>query len=340
MDNTTTAPVRRIGPADARALPASAADAGNGGAGCDAGGGAGGGDARLGRAAVQLSAPAILAHPGFPAALFGYAERLLAIRRGERVMNQVLGQREREFLGFLLLCQHYAHRAGGKPPTLARLAASGLGSPRRIAAFIGVLRLAGMVRSLPHPRDRRARMLEPSPALIALHRDWTQAAFRQLDRLLDAPLLEARLADPVFHGRACLMGAEEVFASTSFVPGRFPLVDFLTPHRGGHLMAASLAQALCAAGAAPGDPAPRIELPYGKLARRLGVSRSHVLNVFAAAAEKNLLAVGDAGRCIELGAMGAADLFGYFAHELAFIGRHALRACDPDVPLDIAWLRR
>jgi AraC-like DNA-binding protein len=296
------------------------------------------GDAALARAARQLSATAILAHPDFPGALLGYADRLLAIRRGERVMNQLLSQRERELLGFLLLCLHYAHQEGGKPPTLARLAASGLGSPRRIAAFVGVLRLAGMVRALPHPSDRRARMLEPSPALIGLHRDWTQAAFRQLDRLLDTPLLAARLADPAFHRRACLMGAEAVFDGASFAPGRFPLVDFLTPHRGGHLMAASLARALCAAGASPGQPAPPIELPYGKLARRLGVSRSHVLNVFAAAAEKNLLRVGAAGRHVDLSAESAADLFGYFAHELAFIAEHALRACDPAAALDIAWL--
>lgn len=323
MDDTAAPPQRQTGRNDASAPAVSAARAGDG---------------RLGHAAMQLSAPALLAHPGFPAALLGYADRLLAIRRGERVMNQLLGQRERELLGFLLLCLHYAHRAGGKPPTLARLAASGLGSPRRIAAFVGVLRLAGMVRALPHPSDRRARMLEPSPVLIGLHRDWTQAAFRQLDRLLDTPLLEARLADPAFHGRACLMGAEAVFDSASFAPGRFPLVDFLTPRRGGHLIAASLAQALCAAGAAPGSPVPPIELPYGKLARRLGVSRSHVLNVFAAAAERDLLRVGEAGRRIDLGVKGAGDLFGYFAHELAFIGQHALRACDPAAPLDIAWL--
>ncbi len=295
--------------------------------------------AQLDAAARRLSTLAILSHPRFPAALLAYADRLLAIRRGEAAMNRLLGQREREFLGFLLLCLHYAHQEGGKPPTLARLAASGLGSPRRIAAFVGVLRLAGMARSLPHPTDRRARMLQPSPALIALHRDWTQAAFRQLDRLLDAPLLEPLLADPVFHRRACLMGAEEVFRGASFAPGLFPLVDFLTPHRGGHLMAASLAQALCAAGAWPGGPAPEIELPYGKLARRLGVSRSHVLNVFAAAAERGLLRVGAAGRRVALGERGAADIFGYFAHELAFIGRHALRAADPAVPLDLAWLQ-
>ncbi len=122
--------------------------------------------AHLDEATRRLSAAAILSHPHFPEALLAYADRLLAIRRGEAAMNRLLGQREREFLGFLLLCLHYAHQEGGKPPTLARLTASGLGSPRRIAAFVGVLRLAGMARSLPHPTDRRARMLEPSPALI------------------------------------------------------------------------------------------------------------------------------------------------------------------------------
>lgn len=294
----------------------------------------------LERAAQQLGAATVLAHPHFPAILLAYADRLLAIRRGERVMNQLLAQREREFLGFLLLCLHYAHIEGGPPPTLTRLMQSGLGSPRRIASFVAVLRLAGMVRSLPDSQDRRIRVLEPTAQLVELHRNWTQAAFRQLDRLLDTPLLEAKLADPAFHRRACLIGAEDVFRTAAFQLGRFPLVDFLTPHRGGHLIAASLAQALCAAGATPVVPPQAIDLPYGRIARRLGVSRSHVLHVFSKAAAQGLLSTSDAGRCVLLTPASQGDLFGYFAHELAFIGRHALRACDPAEPLDIAWLLR
>lgn len=289
--------------------------------------------------ARQLTAPAILVHPRFPAILLAYVDRLLALRRGERLMNQLLAQRERELLGFLLLCQHYAHLEGGPPPTLSRLAQSGLGSARRIAAFLGVLRLAGFVRATPDPHDRRQRILEPSARLIALHRDWTLAAFHQLDQLLDMPVLEARLAgDAGFHRRACLIGAEEIFAGTGFAPGRFPLVDFLTPHRGGHLIAACLAQALCGGGAIGNGRA--LNLAYGRLARRLGVSRSHVLNVFAAAADKGYLATGEAGRRVTLTEASRADLLGYFAHELGFIGRHALRACDPATPLDIGWLTR
>lgn len=289
--------------------------------------------------AQQLSVSAILAHPKFPAILLAYADRLLAMRRGERLMNQLLAQREREFLGFLLLCQHYAHLEGGPPPTLGRLAVSGLGSARRVAAFINLLRISGFARATPDPDDKRQRILEPTQRLIDLHRDWTQAAFHQLDRFLETPLLEWHLAtDLAFHRRACLIGAEDIFNGTSFAPGRFPLVDFLTPHRGGHLIAASLAQALCAGGQMAESLT--IKLPYGKLARRLGVSRSHVLNVFAAAAEKGYLETGDAGRRIELTENSRADLLGYFAHELSFIGQNAVRACDPSTPLDIAWLSK
>jgi AraC-like DNA-binding protein len=289
----------------------------------------------------QLSASAIMAHPRFVSVLQVYAERLLTIHRGERLMNQLLAQREREFLGFLLLCMHYAHLEGGPPPTLARLIQSGLGSPRRIAAFVAVLRVSGFVHARLDPADRRQRILEPAARLIALHRDWTLAAFRQLDELLGAPILERRLTeDAAFHRRACLIGAEEVLRGASFALGRFPLVDFLTPRRGGHLVAASLAHALCAGGVLPDGPVPPIDLSYGRLARRLGVSRSHVLNLFAETADKGWLGVQDAGRRIQLTAEAAHDLFSYFAHELAFIGQHALSACDPTVEMDIAWLSR
>ena len=88
----------------------------------------------------------------------------------------------------------------------------------------------------------------------------------------------------------------------------------------------------------PGGPVPPIDLPYGRLARRLGVSRSHVLNLFAETAGKGWLTVEDAGWHIQLTADAARDLFGYFAYELAFIGRHALSACDPATIVDIGWL--
>lgn len=292
-----------------------------------------------GALAQQLSVSAILAHPKFPAILLAYADRLLAMRRGERLMNQLLAQREHELLGFLLLCQHYAHLEGGPPPTLARLAASNLGSARRVGAFVNLLRSSGLARATPDPEDKRQRILEPTRRLIDLYRDGTQAAFHQIDRFLETPLLEWHLAtDLAFHRRACLIGAEDIFKSIGSALDRFPLVDFLAPHRGGHLIVASLAQALCAGGRM--TEGLTIKLPYGRLARRLGVSRSHVLNVFAATAEKGHLETREAGRRIELTAASRNDLLGYFAHELSSIGQNAVRACDPSTPLDIAWLSR
>lgn len=278
----------------------------------------------------QLSASAIAAHRDFPAVCFEYTDRLLALRRGERLMNQILAQREREMLGFMLLCQHFEAMDGGKPPTLARLAASGLGSPRRIAAFVAVLRLAGLVRSRLAPGDRRVRILEPTGRLIALHTEWSRMAMRQLDRILDQPVLEAAFdADPRFYRLGCRSGAQEMFEGGAFAPGRFVFVDFLTPHRAGHLIAASLAQAMFAN---RGMPATQFPLPYGKLARRLGVSRSHVLNVFTEAQARGFLDVAEAGRLVTLTAASARGLVEYFAHELAFAARHAVRALDATPP--------
>jgi DNA-binding MarR family transcriptional regulator len=278
----------------------------------------------------RLSAAAIAAHRDFPTVCFEYTDRLLALRRGERLMNQILAQREREMLGFMLLCQHFEALDGGKPPTLARLAASGLGSKRRIAAFVAVLRLAGLVRSRHGTGDRRVRILEPTERLIAMHTDWSRAALRQLDRLLDRPVLEAAFdADPRFYRVACQAGAKEIFEGGAFAPGRFAFVDFLTPHRTGHLIAASLAQAMFAG---RGAPALQFPLPYGRLARRLGVSRSHVLNVFAEAQARGFLEVADAGRLVTLTAATARGVVEYFAHELAFAARHAVRALDDKPP--------
>jgi hypothetical protein len=274
-----------------------------------------------------LSAEAIAGHPLFASVVAEYTARLLVRRRGEILLNRVLAQREREMLAFLLLCEHYAALEGGPPPTLARLLESGLGSRRRIIAFVGLLRMSGLAQAERDSHDRRRQILAPTERLIAFHRDWTRAALRQLDRLLDRPCLELALdADPGFHRRACIAGAPEIFGGGRFDPGRFPLVDFLTPHRGGHLIAAALANELCAAWHARGEQPASVALPYGRLAKRLGVSRSHVLNVFREAEALGFLHSAEAGEAIRLSDSSRADLRGYFAHELAFIARHALAA--------------
>lgn len=279
--------------------------------------------ARIAALGERFTAETMAAHPAFRVVVHDYTADVLATRRGERVLNKLLAQRERELIGFLILCQHYEAGAGGSPPTLARLASSGLGSPRRITGFIQLLRLAGLVRHATDPADRRRRILVPTARFIALHRGWTLAALRQLDRLLETPLLEAVFhRHPDFHALACRLGAPELFRGETFALGRYPLVDFLTPRRGGHLIAASLAQA-CFAGGRRVHP---VTLPYGRIARRIGVSRSHVMNVFMDAEASGLLTCLDAGRAITLSPQSEQDLLHYFAHELAFIARHALAA--------------
>jgi len=276
---------------------------------------------------ARLSAAAITAHPLYSEILLGYVTRLLASRRGERLLGKILGQRERELVGFLLLCHHYEHLEGGPPPTLSRLIAAKIGSPRWVAAFVGVLRLSGMVRSRPATDDRRARILEPTPRLIGLHRDWTRAAFRQFDRLLDRPLLEPFLdAEPRFHRLACILGAPEIFDRESYWSGKYPLIEFMNVRRAGPFITASLAQAYCAAWLKEGAMPEAVALPYGQLARRLAVSRSHIFNTFSEAEAAGLLHSAEAGRRIELSPSSRRDLIDYYGDELAFIARHAVTA--------------
>jgi hypothetical protein len=276
---------------------------------------------------ARLSSEALSQHPLFPGIVAGYTARLLESRRGDRLLGKILGQRERELLGFLLLCQHYEHLEGGAPPTLGRLIAAGIGSSRRAAAFISVLRVTGMVHSRALAGDRRVKILEPAARLVALHRDWTRAALRQFDRLLERPVLEPLLdAEPRFHRLACILGAPEIFAKDSYWSGRFALIEFFNTRRAGPFIAASLAQSLCTAWQTGGAPPEEIALPYGRLARRLGVSRSHILNAFSEAEAAGFLESADAGARIRLSEASRRNLIGYYADELAFIARHALAA--------------
>lgn len=278
---------------------------------------------QLAEVRAQLEAAAMLEHPNFRLAVQGYTEQLLAQRRGERLLNKLLAQREREMLGFMILAEHYATRDGKPPLTMTRLTTSGFGSPRRIAGFVQLLRLAGFVHISTDQVDARCRLVMPSQRLIALHRDWTLAALRQLDCFLPQPMLERALHHfPDFHAVACCLGAEEILQGKAFTLGHHPLVDFLTPYRGGHLIAASLVHVAYAGGRRTNP----VELSYGRLARRLGVSRSHILNVFNAAEASGLLTCRQAGKEIHLSPQSEQDLMHYFAYELAFIARHAVAA--------------
>lgn len=272
---------------------------------------------------ARLDAATMLKHPEFRSAVHGYTEQLLAQRRGERLLNKLLAQREREMIGFLILVEHYATCAGKPPLTMGRLLTSGFGSARRIAGFVQLLRWAGLAHVGVDPTDGRRRIVTPSVRLIALHRNWTLAALRQIDRFLEQPVLEQVFHRfPDFHGLACRIGAEEIFQGQAFAVGLHPLVDFLTPYRGGHLIAASLAHASYV----DGRQINPVALSYGRLARRLGVSRSHIMNVFNTAEANGLLTCRATGAEIRLSPRSEQDLLRYFAYELAFIARHALAA--------------
>ncbi len=259
--------------------------------------------------------------------LHDYLGRLVTIRRAERLMNRVIAQRDREMLGFLLLVHFYRWQEGGAPPTLARLQDARILTPRRTAGLIGLMRLGGYAHATPHPTDRRARILVPTERFIRLHRDWTRAAFRCLDRLFDTPLLEPALdRHPHFHRIACLRGARAIADGTAFAPGRYPFVDLLTHRRGGHQIAVNLAYELTAPGKSAAPRSHVVSLPFGLLARRLGVSRSHVFNLFVESQKVGFLRFEHAGETIFLSDRAAQDLRGYFAYELSYIGTTALEA--------------
>jgi hypothetical protein len=146
-------------------------------------------------------------------------------------------------------------------------------------------------------------------------------------RLLARPFLESFLdGERRFHRLACILGAPEVFAKDSYWSDKHQLVAFINSRRAGPFISASLAQAYCTAWRNEGAAPASVTLPYGQLARRLGVSRSHIYNAFAAAQAAGLLQCDDAGRRIVLSESSRADLMGYYADELAFIAQYALKA--------------
>lgn len=97
---------------------------------------------------------------------------ILRLHAGERVVNKIFGRATQSHAAGLLLVMDAEARLGlGERPTLGAIQ-RGIGKPRTLAAFIGLLRLARFVSVEPDPADRRSPFLVPEARLRTGLCDW------------------------------------------------------------------------------------------------------------------------------------------------------------------------
>ena len=117
------------------------------------------------------------AHPNFPNAIRTLGSGMLALYRGNRLLNMLINDRGRMVIGYLSL---YLHEGGvpdgrgsgfGVGQLKALCAAAGLASPGRTAAMLALMRMSGHIASASAADDKRRHILVPTEKLRAAHRD-------------------------------------------------------------------------------------------------------------------------------------------------------------------------
>lgn len=221
------------------------------------------------------------AHPDFPAIARRVIGELERAYRDHFLLTRLLNDRARILLALLMLEMHF-DPADAPGLTAGRLkdeaCALGLCSRGRVGAVLALCRLKGLVMPAPDS-DRRRRRLAVTERMLEIHRQRWRILLRALAELApEGALGLARLEDRAFLAEfvpALLAPLRRGWRVIHDVPALGPF-----PERDGGLM---IAFALFEA-AHLGQP-----VSAAQLSRNYGLSRSHVADILAKAAEEGLV---------------------------------------------------
>ncbi|PWB65682.1 MAG: hypothetical protein C3F17_03410 [Bradyrhizobiaceae bacterium] len=234
---------------------------------------------------------ALSAHPRFPEAARRVAQCLLSLYRGNRLLNQLVNDRGRFLLAFLLLHFHYSRRPDDPQSglTAGRVVETcvthGICSRGRAKALLMLMRVAGYIAPAPDAADRRYRVLVPTERLIALHHDRWRCQFEAMALVLPEAATALTLLERPAFAPAFLRPLVAHFMAGNRVIDYSPELSGFIDRNAGFLILMSLLLA-----GDPEQPERPAAISISGLARRFGVSRAHVLKFLRDAAEEGLIA--------------------------------------------------
>ncbi len=234
---------------------------------------------------------ALRAHPRFAEAARQVSQCLTSLYQGNRILNQLVNDRGRVLLGFLLLQLHYAKREDDPQSGLTAgrvvdlCVEHGICSRGRAKALLMLMRVGGYLAPAPGGPDKRIRLLVPTERLTALHYDRWRCQFRAIALILPEGERALQALDdprfvPVFLDR--LSG---YFFSGHRVLGVSPELGAYIDRNAGLLILLSLLLASDAE-----NPERPVPISISGLANRYSVSRAHVLKFLRDAAGDGLIA--------------------------------------------------
>ena len=230
--------------------------------------------------AAAVTAPALAAlraRPGFDAALEIAARAGAKVYETDPIRRLVISDRERfVFVNAAL----DLHLNGAEGLTAGRLrdalARFGIGGPNRSQAIIALLRWGGYIEPTTDPADRRRKVMVPTARMTESFREMVRDQFTALSmaapEYANAP---RRLDDPAFFA-AFLRRQHRGFLNGFRLTGLSPVAERFMDRNCGFPLLISL----YLAGEQP--------VSVSALARRFGVSRTHVMRLLADAEAEGL----------------------------------------------------
>jgi CRP-like cAMP-binding protein len=282
---------------------------------------------------APVSAAAIAdlrAHPGFPNAIRTLGSGMLALYRGNRLLNVLINDRGRMVIGYLSL---YLHEGGapdgrgsgfGVGQLKALCAAAGVASPGRTAAMLALMRMSGHIASASAAEDKRRHILVPTEKLRAAHRDRWECVKAALREIRPDAAGAMKLDDPEFVAAYVRVTADHFLAGFRMIE-MAPEIELFLDRNAGLMVLFTI----LLAGSADDTVPPRrpVPLSISAVANRFGVSRPHVRTLLRDAEDAGLIRREDAGHVTVLPRLAeAAEVF--FATALLFVTMCAHEAHD------------
>jgi len=236
----------------------------------------------------------ILAHPLFPKVRRDHIRNFTRILGSDRRLTKLMMDSGRLVTASVIVALHAAmdEREPTTWPTLARLKGiigdSTLASERNVTLMVARLRDTGYVVSEPAEGDARMKLLRPTSLLMEHDRAFLAALIGPLGRLHPdgryRPLIEE---DPDFHLAFRRNWARMARTTAAVLAASQPMAMFYSRHCGYLALLIVAQQAFSGdGGQGPG---------FSLIARRLGVSRTHIRDLFADAVALGLVELGPKG---------------------------------------------
>jgi len=245
------------------------------------------------RSASPEAIAALLANPHFPQAMRLSAAGIASLYQGRRPINLLMDDKSRVLFGYFALYLHFSVRpdepgSGLTPSRMKELCREfDICSRGRAEVMLSLMRYAGYLSPAPDPRDRRVNRLVATPRLVALLRERWRVWFTALAPMLPEGRAALDVLDDENFAREMLKAMMLRFrAGNRFIavpiPDDMPALQLFADRNAGMLILASLISTAEADGATAS---------IAGLARRFGVSRTHVLKLLRDAEDEGSIRI-------------------------------------------------